>query len=990
MNYTNLWRTVTLPVLLFFSLFAFAQDRVVTGQVTDPAGAGVVGASVTVKNSNQGTSTGTDGRFSISVPNNATTLVVSSVGFATREISIAGQNNVTIALQTAAGNLNEVVVVGYGTQRRRDLTGSITTVTSKDFQRGVIPTPEQLIAGKVAGVQITSNGGAPGSGSTIRIRGGASLNASNDPLIVVDGVPLTSGGISGSANALSLINPNDIESFTVLKDASATAIYGSRASNGVLIITTKKGVSGKPVFNFTTQLSAASNTKQVEVLNADQFRELINAKGNTDQKALLGTENTNWQDQIYHTAFAQDHNLSVRGSLKKMPYRISGGFLDQDGVLKTGNLKRLSASLNLSPRFFTDHLRVDVRLKGAQTKNTFADQAAIGNAVIFDPTQPIMTNSKRFGGYFEWLNPSTGFLPNSNAARNPVGLLYQRDDRSTVQRSIGNAQFDYKFHFLPELRANLNVGYDVSKGRGTVFVPDSAASQYNRKGQSTEYAQNRTNKLMEAYLNYTKDISSIDSRIDVLGGYSYQDFLTKTFNFADFNAYGDTIANSRPNFAFDEPQYTLISFYGRLNYSFKSKYLLTASLRRDGSSRFAEENRWGLFPAVALAWNIREEAFLRESKALSNLKIRVGYGVTGQQEGIGYYDYISYYALSTPTAQYQLGNEFYNMYRPGGYYANRKWEETKTSNIGLDYGFLGNRINGTLDFYSRKTTDLLNEIGQPAGTNFSNRIVANVGEMENKGVEFGINTQPVRNGNVTWDLNYNITYNKNTITNLTIAPDPNYPGNQFGGISGGVGNTILINSVNNPRGSFYVYQQVYNSDGKPVENLFVDRNDDGVLNDKDRYQYKSGDPKVFMGLSSSVAFGNWNAGFVMRANVGNYVYNNVYSNLGRYNVVAGLPFVLNNASVNYLESGFAGGNINQVLSDYYIDNASFLRMDNLNLGYNVGKVFKNAATLRLNANVQNVFVVTNYKGLDPEISGGIDNNFYPRPRTFVIGASLDF
>lgn len=988
MNLQRLLRTGSLAALLFISSILFAQNRTITGTVTGAGGAGVASASIVVRGSSIGTTSGEAGAFSLSVPADATTLVISSVGFGSQEVTITGQSAVNVSLQSAASSLNEVVVVGYGTQRRRDLTGSITTITAKDFQKGVITTPEQLIAGKVAGVQITSNGGAPGAGSTIRIRGGASLNASNDPLIVVDGVPLTSGGVSGSANALSLINPNDIESFNVLKDASATAIYGSRASNGVIIITTKKGTRGKAVFNFNTQLSAAVNTNQVEVLSAAQFRDLINAKGDSLQKTLLGDANMNWQDQIYRTAYAQDNNLSVRGSVGAVPYRVSAGFLNQDGVLKTGNLKRTSASLNLSPRFLDDHLRVDINLKGALTKNKFADQGAIGSAVIFDPTQSIYADSKRFGGYFEWLNPSTGFLPNSNSARNPVGLLNQRDDKSTVTRSIGNVQFDYKMHFLPDLRANVNLGYDISKGEGTIFVPDSAASQYNRKGQNTEYSQKRDNKLLEAYLNYAKDITSINSRVDALLGYSYQDFITTTYNFADFNAYGDTIANSAPNFPFDKPQYTLVSFYGRLNYSFKGKYLFTATLRRDGSSRFSEGNRWGLFPAAALAWNVKEEGFLRDAKTLSNLKLRLGYGVTGQQEGIGYYDYISYYALSSTTARYQLGDTYYNMYRPGGYYANRKWEETKTSNIGLDYGFLNNRISGNLDFYYRKTTDLLNEIGQPAGTNFSNRVVANVGSMENRGVEFSINTQPVRNTNVVWDVNFNITYNKNKITNLTLVPNPKFPGNQYGGISGGVGNFILINALNQTRGAFYVYQQVYDSVGKPIENLFVDRNSDGVINDNDRYAYKSGDPQLFMGFSSNLSYGKWNGGFVMRANTGNYVYNNVYSNLGRYNTVAGLPNVLNNASVNFLETGFNNASISQVLSDYYVQNASFLRMDNINVAYDFGKVIRNAS-LRISANVQNVFVITNYKGLDPEISGGVDNNFYPRPRTFVIGLNLD-
>lgn len=987
MDERRVFRAFVLPAFaLLLSLQVIAQSRTITGRVTDAAGKGVAGVTVSV-NGASAVTTDENGTYTISAAPGAK-LAFSSVGFERREVTVGEQTNVSVTLQNASANLGEVVVVGYGTQRRKDLTGSITTVTSKDFQKGVIPTPEQLIAGKVAGVQITTNGGAPGSGSTIRIRGGASLNASNDPLIVVDGVPLTSGGINGAANPLALINPNDIESMNVLKDASATAIYGSRASNGVIIITTKKGASGRPQISFNSQLSASENTRRVEVLSPAQFRELVNTRGNADQKALLGQANTNWQDEIFRTAFSQDNNLSVRGSLGRMPYRASVGFLNQDGVLKTGNMKRTSGALSLSPRFFDDHLRVDINLKGAVTNNTFANEGAIGSAVTFDPTQPVLSGGKRYGGYFEWLLPGSG-LPNLNAPRNPVGLLNMRNDESTVQRSIGNAQFDYKFHFLPELRANVNVGYDISEGRGTVFVPDSAASAYNRKGQNTEYKRGYVNTLFESYLNYVKDLKNIDSRVDVMAGYSYQDFLTDIYNYADYNAAGQLIPGSEPIFATDKPRYTLLSYYGRLNYGYKGRYLLTATVRRDGSSRFAEENRWGVFPSVALAWNAKDENFLRNVDVLSNLKVRASYGITGQQEGIGYFDYISYYNLSGNTARYQLGNTFYNMYRPGGYYANRKWEETTTWNAGLDYGFLGNRISGTLDVYYRETNDLLNEVGQPAGTNFSNRIIANVGSMVNKGIEFTLNTTPVRTKDWTWDLNYNITLNKNEISKLTIAPSASYVGNEYGGVAGGVGNTIQINSVNYPRGAFYVYQQVYNEAGKPIENLFVDRNKDGVINNSDRYQYQQADPTVFMGMSSNVSYRKWNAGFIARANFNNYVYNNVYSNLGRYSTVGGLPNILNNASVNILETGFAGGFVNQLQSDYYVQNASFLRMDNINLGYNVGKVLR-TASLRLSATVMNAFVITKYKGLDPEISGGIDNNFYPRPRTYVLGVNLDF
>jgi iron complex outermembrane receptor protein len=965
---------------------AAAQSKTVTGQVTNDKGDPLPGASVNVKGVSAGAITGANGKFSITVPSPDAVLVFSFSGFSPEEVPVGKDNEMFVKLIQQPRALNEVVVVGYGTSRKKDLTGAVTAVSSKDFQKGVIPTPEQLIAGKVAGVQITSNSGAPGSGSTIRIRGGSSLNASNDPLIVVDGVPLSSGTITGAPNPLSLINPNDIESFNVLKDASAAAIYGSRASNGVIIIITKKGISGKPKFNFSSQVSMATPANKVEVLSASQFRSIVTSKGSSFQRSLLGPTSTDWQDEIYHRAFGEDNNLSVRGSLKKMPYRASVGFLNQDGILRTGNLKRTSVALNLSPKFLANHLSVDINLKGALSKNTFANQDAINAAVIFDPTQPVR-NGSRYGGYFEWLDPSSG-LPITLATRNPVALIELKSDKSTVKRSIGNVQFDYKFHFLPDLRANLNLGYDISEGKGNKFIPDYAALSFSRKGEKTEYKERTTNKILEAYLNYAKDVKSINSRVDAMAGYSYQDFLTKKFNFADFNAFGDTIPNSKPNFLFDKPQYTLVSFFGRLNYSYKSRYLLTASLRRDGSSRFAKENRWGTFPALALAWNISDEGFLKNSPVLNNLKLRLGYGITGQQEGIGNYDYFSYYALSTPTASYQLGNTFYQMFRPGGYYANRKWEETKTYNAGLDYGFFNSRISGNLDVYFRKTIDLLNEISQPAGSNFSNRIVANVGSMENKGVELSVNTQPIRNKRLSWDLNFNITYNKNTITKLNISKDTSFRGNQCGSISGGTGNNVQINAVNQPRGSFYMFQQVYDNNGKPMEGMFVDRDNNGVINERDRYYYKYADPRWLMGFSSNVTIDKWNAGFVMRASLKNYVYNNVYSNLGRFNPNSGSLF-LGNVSVNYLETGFVGTSVNQILSDYYVQNASFLRMDNIYVGYNVGKVWGNAS-LRLNATVQNVFVITNYKGLDPEISSGIDDKFYPRPRTYVLGLNLDF
>ena len=1001
MSRRRLLQSIVLPAMLLFSQLCFAQDRVITGRVTDSTGNGLAGVTVTARGVQTATQTANDGSFRITVPSTVDALTFSSVGFTTLQVPVISGSPMNVSLHGVTSSLNEIVVIGYGTSRKKDLTGAVTAITAKDFNKGAITTPEQLIAGKVAGVQITSNGGAPGSGSTIRIRGGASLNASNDPLIVVDGVPLAPNrnpdgrsSIAGSPDPLSLINPNDIESMNILKDASATAIYGSRASNGVIIITTKKGKSGKARFNFTTQNSISTLPKEADVLSPAEFRNYVNTHGTPAQIAIMGNASTDWQKEIYDNAFTTDNNLSVSGSYKFLPYRVSLGYLNQDGILKTGNLQRTSASITLSPRLLNDHLKIDLNLKGSLSHSRYADEGAIGTAVRFDPTQPVFSGNKRFGGYFEWLDPSSTTGLRKLAPLNPVGQLEQKEDKSDVKRSIGNIQFDYKLHFLPDLHVNLNLGYDVSKGEGTIYVPDSAASAYLRSpdakhgGVDNQYKQNKSNTILETYLNYVKDIKSIRSRIDAIAGYSYQDFSTTNDNFPDYTTDGFII--SKPSFPFDKPENRLISVYGRLVYSYMGKYLLTGTIRKDGSSRFSEDNRWGVFPSGAFAWRLKDEDFLRNSTTVSDLKLRLGYGETGQQEGIGNYDYIPRYALANQQAQYQFGNRFDSLYRPAGYNPNLKWEQTATYNIGLDYGFFNGRISGSVDFYVKKTTDLLSVIDQPAGTNFSNKILANIGNMENRGVEFTINTQLVRNKEVTWDLGFNVTYNKNKITKLTFTNDPTFPGNLVGGIAGGVGSTAQIQSVGFPKNSFYVYQQIYDKSGKPIESLFEDRNRDGVINVNDLYRYKSPDPKAFLGAYSNVSWKKWSAGFSLRANIGNYMYNNRFSNTGvQRNIIDPLGF-LANGSRNLLETNFTGNGDQYLLSDYYVENASFLRMDYINVGYNAGSLLSSRTNLRIGANVQNVFTVTKYKGLDPEVPGGIDNNFYPRPRTFSISLSLDF
>ena len=1012
MNKRLLVRIHILILLLFIGSALSAQKKTITGRVTDAKdGSPLAGVTVRPKNDpRNGTVTGADGTFSLNVNTDVRFLTFSMIGYGSQDQAV-GQGSIQIGLTAGGTSLNEIVVIGYGTARKKDLTGAVTVVSEKDFQKGTITTPEQMIAGKVPGVSIISNSGEPGAGSTIRVRGGSSLSASNNPLIVVDGVPLNNdvlpnqtSVIPGAGNPLSFINPNDIETFTVLKDASATAIYGARAAGGVIIITTKKGRTGPVKMNLSSSNSVSKLIKEVPVLNPAQFRAVVNQYGTTAQIAQMGAANTNWQDQIFQTAIGTTDNLSITGGVKKLPYRVSIGYQDQNGILKTDNLQRTSASLALSPVLFDDHLKVDLHLQGSLENMRFANQAAIGGAVTFDPTQPVYSKSTRFGGYYEWLDPTTATGLTNLAGRNPLGLLNEHHNVSTPARSIGNIQLDYKFHFLPELHANLNAGYDISNGKGHTFVTDSAAETYvaggTNSGENNPYKVTNTNTLFEFYLSYAKDLKSIKSHIDVLGGYSFNNYLGTIYNYPKFYANGTQMPNSAPATPTNKQEHTLISYFGRANYSFEDKYLLTATIRDDGSSRFAPQNRWALFPSVAFAWRIKGESFLQNSDNVSELKLRLGYGLTGQQDGIGNYDYLAYYSLSDSNAAYLFGSNYYQGYRPAGFYSTRKWEQTSTSNIGLDYGFLNNRIYGSVDFYYKKTTNLLNNVSQPAGSNFSAFIVANVGDMTNKGVEFSLNFQPIRSTNLTWDVGFNITYNKNKITNLTVVPDDtSYVGFSSGSIAGGIGGQFaLINAVGGPKNTFYLYRQAYTSNGQPIEGVFIDKNGDGIINQNDLYKSKPADPQTFLGFTTNVTWRRWNAGTVLRSSLGMYDYNNIASQTGNRAQILGNS-VLYNASSSYLTTKFAGNNAQELLSDYYISNASFLRMDNIYIGYNFGALPHSKTNLRVSAGVQNVFVITKYKGLDPEIGAnadsglgnpGIDNNLYPRPRIYNLGLNLDF
>ncbi|MFY7890525.1 MAG: SusC/RagA family TonB-linked outer membrane protein, partial [Spirosomataceae bacterium] len=726
--------------MIMFSWVSFATfaQNTVSGTIKDAKdGQGLPGVTVQIKGSTKGTQSTSDGKYQLTNVAPNAVVVFSFIGKVSQEITVGSRSVINVLMEDDSKTLGEVVVIGYGSQKKKDLTGSVAAINSEDFNRGNIASPDQLVVGKVAGVQITSNGGAPGAGSTIRIRGGASLNANNDPLIVIDGVPLDNSTVSGASSSLSLINPNDIESMNILKDASATAIYGSRASNGVILITTKKGsVNGGLKVNFSSQASLGQSTGFLKNLTAAEFSAIVNEKGNATQKATLGTSNTNWQDLIYRNAFSIDNNLSVSGALKEVPFRVSVGYTNQDGILKTSNMGRTSASIGFSPTLLNKHLKIDVNLKGTNTDNTFANTGAIGAAAAFDPTQSPYSNNANYGGYWEWLS-ADGSL-NTQATRNPLGLLNLTNDKGNVKRSIGNIQLDYKFHFLPELRANVNVGYDISKSDGTRFVPAFAAQSFVNAGSKTVYTQSKTNKLFDFYLNYVKDLKAIKSRIDVMGGYEYQDFLRESTD-VNTNAEGTVKYTDNPY----KSQNTLVSFFSRLNYTFDEAYLLTVTVRRDGSSRFSKDNRWGTFPSAAFAWKLNEMSFLKNSNTISDLKLRVGYGITGQQDIGQDYAYLPRYTASLDNAQYQLGSIYYTTLRAEGYDANIKWEQTATTNAGIDFAFKKARLSGSIDYYLKNTSNLLNTIPVAVGTNLTNQLLTNVGSMENQGLELALNYNPI-------------------------------------------------------------------------------------------------------------------------------------------------------------------------------------------------------------------------------------------------------
>jgi TonB-dependent starch-binding outer membrane protein SusC len=961
---------------LLFNQIMFGQ-RTIKGQVKDlNTSEPIIGANIVLKSqSDIGTVTDFDGNFVLEVANDATTLIVTYVGYETQEVDITTLNEVGVGL-IEGELLDQVVVIGYGTVKKEDVTGSLTTVNSANFNKGAIANPQQLLAGKVAGVAIT-NAGDPGGGATIRIRGESSLKGSNDPLIVIDGVPLDNEQIAGGRNNLSVINPNDIESMTVLKDASATAIYGNRASAGVILITTKKGTNdGKIKIGYSGNVSVGKITKYVDVLNADEFKDLINTRFAKDSSTLklLGISATDWQKEIYQDAVGMDHNLNLSGGLAGIPFRVSAGYTDMNGLLKTDNFKRYTGSLNLNPKYMDNRLQLNLGLKLMRSDNNFADRGAIGSALSFNPTlTPYSGNDSKFGGYTTSVDIAG--KPIAFAPTNPLAFIYMVDDESTVNRYIGNATIDYRFKFLPELRANLNLAVDNSKGEGNRFVDTIAP--FNILGTNNKYLQNKENSLLEFYLNYKKQFSK--HSLDFMSGYSWQRF--------GFEASGvsGSIKERVENKYFDPRELFLISLFGRLNYDFKNKLYATITYRGDATSRFSKENRWGSFYGAALSYKIIEN----ENNNFNALKLRLSWGGTGQQDvGGNYYAYLGAYESSLVGASYQFGNQFYTTLRPNGYDENVTWEKSTTYNIGTDVSILKNRLSSTIDLYYRKVKDvLIDNVPLAAGTNLTNVLTTNIGEMRNNGIEFTINTVPIKNKTLTWDFNVNVAFNNNEITKLRSSKDPSFPGVLVGGISGGVGSNIQILSVDYNPYSFYVYKQLYDESGKILENKFEDLNKDGVINEKDKYRLNSRQPKYTFGLASSLNIKDFDFSFAGRANLGNYMYTNVETDMGwlkRINNISG-------SLTNIHSSGLDNSLENQgslIFSDHFVRDASFFRMDHITLGYNFNKLLKK--NVRLYATVQNAFVITKYVGLDPEEFSGIDNNLYPRPRNFVFGVSANF
>lgn len=1001
-------------VLLLLSLTAWAQERTVSGKVTSAEdGSAVPGVNVLEKGTSNGTTTDMDGNFKISVSSESSVLSFSFIGYTTQEVTVGNQTMINIAFQSDITTLSEVVVVGYGQQEKRDVTGVVAEVKSINFNKGAIVAPDQLIAGKIAGVQITPNSGEPGTGGTVRIRGGTSINASNDPLYVIDGVPLDITGVPGARNPLNFINPNDIETFTVLKDASAAAIYGSRAANGVVMITTKRGKAGEVKVTYDGFFSSAQITRKLSVLDGPQFRETVNLyypsetsklyDYNLVETATVKKTNTNWQDQLLQTAMGQSHNVGFSGGSEKTQVRASLGYLDQQGIIKTSNTRRTSFSFNINQKMMNDKLNMEANMKASETKDVY-NGASIYEMYSMAPSQPVYDTAKfpLYGGYWEWATVPLG-------TKNPVANNNMTRNQGVVYRGIGNIRFNYNFDDLvPGLKADLNLGVDVTSGLRNYFQPTNLRAQAVQSFPGTTQSENtlRINKLLEFYLNYTKDIASMDAKLDVTAGYSWQNFNATgngyTGNGLTDNAYGfynPSVATGQKFLYASNNENRLISFFGRINYSMKDKYLLTVNLRSDGSTRFGPSTRWGFFPSAALGWRLYDEDFFANLQdVFSDFKLRVGYGITGNQE-IGNYQYISSFQPTNGFAEYPFGTNLISPIRPNAVDPNLKWEQTASLNVGIDFGILKGRLTGSLEFYNKDTKDLLFVVNAPAGTLPGDQVLTNIGKVNNRGFELTLNSTVIDKTDLHWDIGFNISMNRSEVISLDGVDDPAFQGYATGGISGGLGNTVQVLKVGYPVNTFRLFKAITGSNGLPLGDG-VDWNNDGVVNLADMYQDVNGDgivndqdrqpdalkypqPKWFLGLTSNLTYKNFDFSFTLRGNLGGQVYNNVLSSNGYLNRL--FELVPNNVPTAALKTNFRAP---QYFSNYYLEDATFLRVDNITLGYTFNQFSK--AKIRAYATVQNAMVWTKYTGLDPEVVNGIDNNLYPRARTFVFGLSIGF
>ncbi len=1023
----KLW--VTMAILLTFALPSLAQKITVTGHVADELGEDLIGATIMEKGTTNGTSADIDGNFTISVPANAT-LVVSYVGYDPMDVAVNGQTHLNIIMKQNATLLAETVVIGYGSVKKSDATGSVAVVTPDDIEAGISTSAQDLLVGASPGVVVTTSGGDPTGNANIRIRGGSSLSASNNPLIVIDGVPQTNQSNAGGTNALTMLNPQNIESMTILKDASATAIYGSRASNGVIIITTKKGKKGRPQVNFAANFHMNTARNTLDMMNSTQIRDIYAQYGNeaaNQQVAALCDENgnplynTNWQDEVLRTTFSQDYSLSVGGSAGIVPYRINASFTDNQGIIKTSSMQRTTVGFSLTPKFFNDALSVSANASGSYVRSQQA-QGGMGTAVGMSPLYPVYndytttgdTGLTMFNGYYNITQ--SGGLAETNASQNPVQELRDATAIGKTLSSVGNLQLDYALYWCPELHFNLNLGYQVSKNwSNTITAPNSVQAWRNnyKDGAGTHYNwyELQRNTLLDFYINYKKYFEAAKSDLDVTVGYDWQRFdyhgrdntvintlgYTADYSGGTYNLNYDPATESHIGHSYnDAPGSTwaeinqIVSFFGRLNYIFDDTYLLTLTLRGDGTSRFSKDNRWGIFPAVALGWKINNMKFMEPAQGwLNDFKLRLGWGQTGQQELDGeFFPYIPKYLLSYQSGFHYLdptgtGNWINPLY-PQAYNPDLKWETTTTWNVGIDMGFLNNRITLAADWYLRDTSDLLSYV--PTGaSNTANMMWNNIGKMRNIGVEVTVGAKPVITDNFTWNTSVNVAWNKNKITELqggtsTVALS-----------TGGTGSyDVAWHIVGQPAYTFLVYEQVYDDNGDPIENQYVDQNGDGVINESDKIMYHSRDPKVTLTWNNSFQWKNWDLGFTLRANIGNYVYNKLgYDNSRIYNVAAAQyqlgnlladrPLFENSSSATLLP-----------LSSYFVENASFLRCDNISLGYTFRNIAGSDFTLRLFGAVQNAFVITKFTGLDPEEFSGLQSSPYPRPITTTIGLVATF